>query len=91
MRAAGPLGSVHVTGGLARCDYLCQAIADVALLPVERLALREGTARGAAFLAAGCPARWVAPALERRFTPAANEVLAARFRDWRSEMSRRGA
>jgi glycerol kinase len=91
IRAAGPLGSVLMTGGLARNDYLCQAIADVAALPVERLALREGTARGAAFLAAGAAARWAASPLDRRFTPCASETLVARFRDWRGEMARRGA
>ena len=90
MRDAGPLGSVLMTGGLARNDYLCQAIADVALLPVRRLALREGTARGAAFLAAGDAARRTEPPLDRSFTPGASG-LNARFFDWRREMARRGA
>jgi glycerol kinase len=89
-RSAGPLGSVLMTGGLARNDYLCQAIADVARLPVRRLALREGTARGAAFLAAGDAARWAQPPLDRSFTPGAS-ALGARFLDWRREMARRGA
>ena len=79
-----------MTGGLARNDYLCQAIADVALLPVRRLALREGTARGAAFLAAGDAARRTEPPLDRSFTPGASG-LNARFFDWRREMARRGA
>jgi glycerol kinase len=91
MRAAGPLASMTITGGLAQSDYLCQALADLAGLPVDRPALREATARGIAFLAAGCPPRWPAPALERRFAPAANGVLAARFERWCAEMVRRGA
>ena len=33
MREAGPLASVAFTGGLARSDYLCQAIAGLAALP----------------------------------------------------------
>jgi len=91
MREAGPLASVVITGGLARSDYLCQAVAALATLPVDRPELREATARGTAFLAAGRPAHWQAPLLERRFAPAADGVLAARFREWRAEMSRRGA
>jgi glycerol kinase len=91
MREAGPLASVVITGGLARSDYLCQAVADLTGLPVDRPELREATSRGTAFLAAGRPVRWPAPSLERRFAPAAGEPLATRFRDWRAEMSRRGA
>jgi len=91
MRDAGPLASVVMTGGLARSDYLCQAVADLTALPVVRPELREATARGTAFLAAGRPAHWPAPSLERRFTPAAGETLTARFGDWCAEMARRGA
>lgn len=91
MRGAGPLTSLIATGGLARSDYLCHAIADLAVLAVERPALREATARGTAFLAAGRPAHWRAPPPERRFAPAANATLAARFLRWREEMARRGA
>jgi glycerol kinase len=91
MRGAGPLTSLTATGGLARSDYLCRAVADLAALSVERPALREATARGTAFLAAGRPAHWRAPPLERSFAPAANAALAARFLRWREEMSRRGA
>jgi glycerol kinase len=90
MRDVGPVGPVLTTGGLARNDYLCQAIADVARLPMRRLALREGTARGAAFLAAGDAARWAEPPLDRSFAPGAS-ALGARFGDWRREMARRGA
>ena len=91
MRDVGPVGSVLTTGGLAQNDYLCQAIADVARLPVRRLALREGTARGAAFLAAGDAARWAEPPLDRSFAPGASDALVTRFGDWRREMARRGA
>ena len=91
MRDSGPLAALVITGGLARSDYLCQAVADLTTVPVDRPELREATARGTAFLAAGRPAHWQAPALERRFAPVAGGALAARSRDWRAEMSRRGA
>ena len=91
MRETGPLSALTITGGLARSDYLCQAITDLAVLPVERPALREATARGIAFLAAGRPPGWPPPALERRYAPAERGALLARFAAWQAEMSRRGA
>jgi glycerol kinase len=91
MRSAGPLAAIAITGGLARSDYLCQSLADLGGLTVERAALREATARGTAYLAAGRPASWLAVPLERSFEPAVNHTLEARYRRWREEMSRRGA
>jgi len=91
MRSVGALERVVISGGLARCDYLCRALADVNGLVVERYALQEATARGIAFLAAGEPADWLVPDIERSFAPAANPALAARYVRWRSEMAQRGA
>jgi glycerol kinase len=91
MRGAAALERVVISGGLARCDYLCQALADVNGLVVERYAVQEATARGIAFLAAGEPADWLVPDMERSFAPAANHALAARHARWRSEMTQRGA
>ena len=91
MCEAGPLASITITGGLARSDYLCRSIADLASLPVDRPALKEATARGTAYLAAGRPALWPVAPLERRFVPTGNDALVARFARWRAAMSRRGA
>ena len=91
MRSVAALERVVITGGLARCDYLCQALADLNGLVVERYAVQEATARGIAFLAAGEPADWLVPAIERSFAPAANLALAARGARWRSAMAQRGA
>jgi glycerol kinase len=91
MRSVAALERVVISGGLARCDYLCQALADVNGLVVERYALQEATARGIAFLAAGEPADWLVPDIERSFAPAANRSLAARYVRWRNEMAQRGA
>jgi glycerol kinase len=91
MRSVAALERVVISGGLARCDYLCQALADVNGLAVERYAVQEATARGVAFLAAGEPADWIVPDIERSFAPAANHALAARYARWRSEMAQRGA
>ena len=91
MRSVAALERVVISGGLARCDYLCQALADVNGLVVERYALQEATARGIAFLAAGEPADWLVPDVERSFAPTTNRALAARHARWRSEMAQRGA
>lgn len=45
-----PAQRVRATGGLARSDELCQLLADVLALPVERPAETEATARGLAVL-----------------------------------------
>lgn len=86
-----PLEHIRLSGGLARSDYLCRCLAETSGLAVERYALAEATARGAAYLAAGHPDSWRAPPLERAFTPAGDAALAARYTRWRGEMERRGA
>ncbi len=91
MRGVAALDRIVISGGLARCDYLCQSLADVNGLVVERYALQEATARGIAFLAAGEPADWLVPDIERSFAPTTNPALAARYVRWRSEMTQRGA
>ena len=82
---------IRLSGGLARSDYLCRCLADTSSLAVERYALTEATARGAAFLAAGEPDSWQTPPLERVFKPTGDAALAARYARWREEMGRRGA
>jgi glycerol kinase len=91
MQQAAPLDRISISGGLSRSDYLCHTLARVSGLVVERYAVREATARGAAFLAAGEPDGWEQPAVERSFPPASDEGLTSRFTRWREEMARRGA
>lgn len=88
---AAPLERIRLSGGLGRSDYLCRCLADTSSLTVERYALSEATACGAAFLAAGEPDSWQTPPLERVFNPSGDAVLAARYSRWRGEMKRRGA
>jgi glycerol kinase len=88
---AAHLECIRLSGGLARSDYLCRCLADTSGLTVERYALTEATARGAAFLAAGEPASWRAPPIERAFAPTGDALLSARYSRWRDEMERRGA
>ncbi|NJD31266.1 MAG: hypothetical protein FIB04_05205 [Gammaproteobacteria bacterium] len=91
MQRVARLERIRVSGGLARSDYLCRALAGLSGLEVERYALREATARGVAFLAAGEPSGWLTLPVERRFTPSDGGELAARYSLWRAGMARRGA
>jgi glycerol kinase len=78
---------LRASGGLSRVDGLCQRLADLSGLPVERPRESEATVRGAAWLACGATAAWAAGPVER-FNPARNERLAARYQAFRSEMQR---
>jgi glycerol kinase len=99
MRADWPRTSdtvLRVDGGMVASDITCQFLADILAAPVDRPAVMETTALGAAYLAglaAGlCPdpaafaARW---SCERRFTPQMDEVTRARkWAGWRDAVSR---
>ena len=50
---------LRVTGGLAASDALCQKLSDISGLLVCRPTTVEATSRGAAWLAAGMPDRWL--------------------------------
>jgi glycerol kinase len=62
---AGPLRLVRVDGGLARNDSLLQAIADLTGIVLERSAVTEATAAGAAALAGLGTGLWDRAALGR--------------------------
>ncbi|MCX7684212.1 MAG: glycerol kinase GlpK [Acetobacteraceae bacterium] len=88
---------LRVDGGLAASDWTMQALSDLSGLPVDRPAVAETTALGAAYLAAvgagllpapgeGAASHW---RLERRFAPrmAASEA-AERRRGWADAVRR---
>jgi glycerol kinase len=89
IRSVVAIKRVVVTGGLARSDYLCQALADVSGLEIARYAVREATARGVAFLAAGQPAHWPAPDLDRVFEATRRSKLTARAKRWQKALDQR--
>jgi glycerol kinase len=62
-----PAQRVRATGGLARSEELCQLLADVLAIPVERPAETEATARGIALMLGVPPA--LDAASTRTFTP----------------------
>ncbi|MDH5326790.1 MAG: FGGY family carbohydrate kinase [Gammaproteobacteria bacterium] len=76
-----PLQKILLTGGLALSDGLCQRLADLSRLPVERPEECEATARGTAFLVAGAPAHWSGHH-SHWFYPCDNPSLQNRFQHW---------
>jgi glycerol kinase len=83
---SSPLESLRASGGLTVYDGLCQRLADISGLPLYRPRVFEATARGTAFLLAGCPATWPEPELGIWFKPHANPELRARYGRWKLAM-----
>jgi glycerol kinase len=91
-QGAGPPHALRVDGGMAANDWFCQFLADILRSPVERPALLEATAQGAAFLAgltigifpnfSALSATWKCGArFEPRVAPAERERLIAGWQD----------
>jgi len=92
----GTLRTLRVDGGASANDFLMQFQADVLGVPVERPALVETTAMGAAFLAGLATGFWHSPAqlararrIAKRFRPrmSAGE-RAAVYRGWQDAVAR---
>jgi glycerol kinase len=71
---------IRISGGLARQDALCQKLADLSGLVVQRREQVEATARGIAWLAAGGPAGWSCEGEGKTFLPAKDEKLQERYK-----------
>jgi glycerol kinase len=87
---------LRVDGGMASSDFMLQFLADILSAPVDRPAVVETTALGAAYLAghaagicpdpAGFAAQW---RLERRFMPGMEAAMRERkWAGWRDAVSR---
>ena len=69
---------LYVSGGLSQLDGLCQRLASLSGLTVERSNVAETTARGVAWLAAGKPQDWsvIKPDI---FKPVHDQLLTERY------------
>jgi glycerol kinase len=98
MRADADLGDtvLRVDGGMSASDWAMQYLSDILGAPVDRPAMVETTALGAAWLAGMRAGAWpgmeafaAAWQAERRFAPAmAEEERAARHAGWRDAVGR---
>jgi len=75
---------IVASGGLSRVDALCERLAAIAGVPVERSEETEATAAGLAWLLG---ARRSASPVVRRFLPTSMPALATRFAHWRVAMA----
>ncbi|HHO59018.1 MAG TPA: hypothetical protein ENJ64_02160, partial [Thiotrichales bacterium] len=80
---------LRISGGLSQLDGLCQRLADLSGLPVERVEQAEATARGIAWLASGSSKAW--PASFKLFSPADNSGLNKRYQVLITELKKRTA
>jgi glycerol kinase len=88
------LSGIRISGGLAPLDGLCRKLANLSGLAVERSGAVESTARGIAWLAAGCPDSWEPPGVERCFLPQEDPRLRDRYVRFRAALEsalRRGS
>lgn len=77
-----PAQRVLASGGLSGSDYLCECIATLSGVRVERASLREATALGLAFLIADRPANWQPQISFETFEPIADADLSERYARW---------
>jgi glycerol kinase len=78
---------IRVSGGVSLLDGLCQRLAAVSGLPVQRRDDPEATARGIAYLAAGRPSEWNIAAREEIFPVQDDKPLRDRYQRWRTLMA----
>ena len=80
MTALNPaVDRIRVSGGLSNLDGLCQRLANLSGLNVERPVQVEATARGIAWQATGCPDDWSSMDPGKLFTPEKDVPLAGRY------------
>jgi glycerol kinase len=70
---------IRISGGLAQADGLCQKLANLSGMTVERGTDIEATARGIAWLAAGQPEEWKRTDETREFLPRHDAALGKRY------------
>ncbi len=85
MQREQTLSSLRVSGGLSQLDGLCQRLANLSGLRIERIKLPEATARGVAWLAAGKPDGWSNIELDV-FEPAIMPDLSKRYTMFRATL-----
>ncbi len=85
-----PIEHLKVSGGLSKLDGLCQKLANLSGLPVERCDDPEASARGVAWLAAGRPAEWLSSRELPQFLPQPDAPLRERFRQFVEQLQQSG-
>jgi glycerol kinase len=87
MQSEKVLNRLRVCGGLSQLDGMCQRLANLSALPVERMMLPEATSRGIAWLAANKPEDWSNVKVET-FDPVNNAALSERYALFKTVLQR---
>ena len=80
------ISKIKLTGGLSNSDCLCQKLANLLELPVERSEQLEATAMGLAYLTANSPVNWQASDESETFVAVEDSPLHRRFVEWEKQM-----
>ena len=86
MQSLGSVNHIYISGGLSRADGLCQRLADLTDVTVQRSDNTDATLQGVAFTAAGMPAQWQPQGDDDKFVPRQNLLLRQRFETWQHAM-----
>jgi len=79
IRQQKTITGLRVSGGLSQLEALCQKLANLSKLPVQRADDPEASARGIAWLAAGRPEHWQARNEVQSFEPVMDTALDNRY------------
>ena len=82
-----PVKRLRVSGGLSKLDGLCQKLASLSGLELERAETAEATARGVAWLAAGSPGSWTQVATTEVFYPLNDIELKNRYEHFQQKLN----
>jgi glycerol kinase len=77
---------IVVSGGLSRSAYLCECVASLTELKVERASVSEATALGLTYLVAEQPEAWRPPNTFEAFVPLPDSALRERYERWKAAM-----
>ena len=86
MHCEHPLSVLKLSGGLSRLDGLCQKLANLSGIPVQRSGDKETTARGAAWLASGANTAWKTACVDN-FEPMEDNNLYLRYQRFKQLLS----
>lgn len=78
--------SITISGGLSKLDGLCQKLADLSGLPVNRFENTEASATGAAWLLANSE-HWQINKVTQCFKPQQNDVLKSRYQTFTHQLT----
>jgi len=77
------LQKIDISGGLSSLDYVCQALANLVKLRVERSQDTEATARGIAWLSRPGKECWKSGRIDKSWQPKVDDALQGRYRQFR--------